>query len=39
MGDSSMPAHVTSLIRHFSDLRDGVHGGAGKSPRQRSAFR
>ena len=28
MGDSSVPAHVTSLIRHFSDLRDGVHGGA-----------
>ncbi len=28
MGDSSMPAHLTSLIRHFSDLRDGVHGGA-----------
>jgi hypothetical protein len=28
MGDSSIPAHVTSLLRHFSDLRDGVHGGA-----------
>ncbi len=27
MGDSSMPAHLTSLIRHFSDLSDGVHGG------------
>ena len=24
----SMPAHLTSLIRHFNDLRDGVHGGA-----------
>jgi hypothetical protein len=24
----SMPAHLTSLIRHFSDLRDDVHGGA-----------
>src|SRR5258708_28849507 len=22
-----MPAHLTSLIRHFSDLSDGVHGG------------
>ena len=22
------PENVTSLIRHFSDLRDGVHGGA-----------
>jgi hypothetical protein len=28
MGDSFIPAHLTSLIRHFSDLRDGVHGGA-----------
>ena len=28
MGDSPIPAHLTSLIRHFSDLRDGVHGGA-----------
>jgi hypothetical protein len=28
MGDSSIPTHLTSLIRHFSDLRDGVHGGA-----------
>jgi hypothetical protein len=25
---SPVPAHLTSLIRHFSDLRDGVHGGA-----------
>jgi hypothetical protein len=25
---SPLPAHLTSLIRHFSDLRDGVHGGA-----------
>jgi hypothetical protein len=28
MGNSSMPAHLTSLIRHFTDLRDGVNGGA-----------
>jgi hypothetical protein len=28
MGQPSIPANVTSLIRHFSDLRDGVHGGA-----------
>lgn len=27
MGDSSVPAHLTSLLRHFTDLRDGVHGG------------
>jgi hypothetical protein len=24
----STPAHLTALIRHFSDLRDGVHGDA-----------
>jgi hypothetical protein len=23
-----IPAHLTSLMRHFTDLRDGVHGGA-----------
>jgi len=28
MGNSSTPAHLTSLIRHFTDLRDGVNGGA-----------
>ena len=28
MTNSSIPPHVTSLIRHFSDLRDGAHGGA-----------
>ena len=28
MGQPPIPANVTSLIRHFSDLRDGVHGGA-----------
>ena len=28
MGNSSIPAHLTSLMRHFTDLRDGVHGDA-----------
>jgi len=23
-----MPAYITSLIRHFEDLRDGTHGGS-----------
>ena len=23
----SVPAYITSLIRHFADLRDGTHGG------------
>jgi hypothetical protein len=25
---SSPPAHVTALLRHFDDLRDGTHGGS-----------
>lgn len=25
---SSTPAHLTALIRHFDDLRDGTHGGS-----------
>jgi hypothetical protein len=25
---STMPAYITSLIRHFEDLRDGTHGGS-----------
>jgi hypothetical protein len=28
MDQRSIPAHLTSLIRHFNDLRDGVHGNA-----------
>ena len=28
MGDSPIPAHLRSLLHHFSDLRDGVHGDA-----------
>ena len=24
----SVPAYITSLIRHFTDLRDGTHGGS-----------
>jgi len=24
---STIPAYITSLIRHFEDLRDGTHGG------------
>jgi hypothetical protein len=26
--DGPVPGHVTGLIRHFIDLRDGTHGGA-----------
>src|SRR5216684_2261661 len=28
MAESAIPAYVTSLIRHFADLRDGTHGGS-----------
>jgi hypothetical protein len=28
MAESATPAYITSLIRHFSDLRDGTHGGS-----------
>ena len=28
MPESSRPAYITSLIRHFEDLRDGTHGGS-----------
>jgi hypothetical protein len=28
MSESATPAYITSLIRHFEDLRDGTHGGS-----------
>src|ERR1700686_2269222 len=28
MAESAIPAYITSLIRHFVDLRDGTHGGS-----------
>src|SRR6204780_597009 len=28
MPESTIPAYITSLIRHFEDLRDGTHGGS-----------
>ena len=28
MPESAAPAYITSLIRHFEDLRDGTHGGS-----------
>ena len=28
MQESAIPAYITSLIRHFGDLRDGTHGGS-----------
>src|SRR5260370_42671921 len=26
MSESAIPAYITSLVRHFEDLRDGTHG-------------
>ena len=28
MSQNTVPAYITSLIRHFEDLRDGTHGGS-----------
>jgi hypothetical protein len=28
MPESAIPAYITSLMRHFEDLRDGTHGGS-----------
>src|SRR5438105_15812150 len=28
MAESAIPTYITSLIRHFADLRDGTHGGS-----------
>ena len=28
MPENAVPAYITSLIRHFEDLRDGTHGGS-----------
>ena len=28
MPESVVPAYITSLLRHFEDLRDGTHGGS-----------
>ena len=28
MPESAVPAYITSLIRHFEDLREGTHGGS-----------
>jgi len=28
MPEGAVPAYITSLVRHFADLRDGTHGGS-----------
>ena len=35
MPETEVPAYITSLIRHFEDLRDGTHGGsAGRTDKE-----
>jgi len=36
MSQSTIPAYITSLIRHFEDLRDGTHGGSANACRSPS---
>ena len=33
-----VPAHLTGLMRHFNDLRDGVHGEAVSRPDKEAVF-
>jgi hypothetical protein len=39
MPESAVPAYITSLIRHFEDLRDGTHGGSARRKGQGRPFR
>jgi hypothetical protein len=38
MPDTTPPAYVTSLIRHFEDLRDETHGGSGSREGKEAHF-
>ena len=38
MPESAVPAYITSLIRHFEDLRDGTHGGSASRTDKQSHF-
>src|SRR5260370_19184314 len=38
MGNHPSAAYLTSLIRHFSDLRDGEHGGAASRRGKQARF-
>jgi hypothetical protein len=39
MAESAMPACITSLIRHFEDLRDGTHGGSASRKDKETHFK
>src|SRR5260370_42365492 len=36
--ESSIPGHLTALMRHFVDLRDGTHGGSASRPDKEAHF-
>ncbi|MCW2648157.1 MAG: hypothetical protein QOG98_1775 [Pseudonocardiales bacterium] len=39
MPESVRPAYITSLIRHFEDLRDGTHGGSASREDKEAHFK
>src|SRR5436309_11409645 len=38
MAESAVPTYITSLIRHFEDLRDGTHGGSTSRKQKEAHF-
>ena len=38
MPESPVPAYITSLLRHFEDLRDGTHGGSARRKDKEAHF-
>jgi hypothetical protein len=38
MPKNAIPAYITSLIRHFEDLRDGTHGGSASQKDKEAHF-
>ena len=38
MPENAVPAYITSLIRHFEDLRDGTHGGSASQKEKEAHF-
>src|SRR6266404_7426827 len=39
MPENAAPAYITSLIRHFEDLRDGTHGGSASREDKEAHFK
>src|SRR5713101_9472497 len=38
MPESTVPAYITSLVRHFEDLRDGTHSGSSRRKDKEAHF-